>query len=69
MLALVVGTRPAVSPAMMLAHLQEFFGITEDWVSVHGTTLDDFIVQFNNNDDLERVLRTPSPAEAPFALW
>ncbi|CAD6336234.1 unnamed protein product [Miscanthus lutarioriparius] len=54
---------------MMLDHLREHFGITDDRVSVRWTRPDDFIVRFTNHEDLELVLRTPLPVGAPFALW
>lgn len=65
LLTLVVGTRPAVSPAMVRDHLAGFFGITEDRVSVRRTRPDDFIVRFERREDLELVLSTPHPAGAP----
>ena len=68
LLALVVGTRPVISPAMMLAYLRDHFDITDDWVSVWWTRPDDFIVHFSNQEDLDLVLRTPSPPGAPFVL-
>lgn len=68
MLALVLGTRPAVSPAMVLAHLEEHFCVAGDLVSVHRTRPNDFIVCFSRAEDLERVLRSPSPPVAPFVL-
>lgn len=68
LLALVVGTWPAVSPTMMLAYLHQHFGISEDRVTVRHTWSDDFIVRFTEQADLDRVLRTPSPESAPFAL-
>lgn len=37
LLAMVVGTRPPVSPAMVRAHLEEHFGISGDRVSIHRT--------------------------------
>lgn len=68
LLALVVGTRPAVTPAMMLDHLQELIGISADDATVRRTAPDDFIIRFRNGADLERVLHSPSPPNAPFAL-
>lgn len=68
LVALVLGTRPAVTPAMAREQLLEHFGISEDRVSVHRTRPDDFIAHFSNHEDLERVLNVPWPAAAPFAL-
>jgi hypothetical protein len=53
---------------MMMHHLREYFGIVDEHVSVRRTRPDDFIVRFSRREDLERVLATPSPEGAPFAL-
>lgn len=66
LLAMVVGTRPAVTPAMVRLHLLQYYGIAE--VSVWRTRPGDFIVRFTNLEDLDTVLGTPSPEGAPFAL-
>jgi len=68
LVALVVGTRPSVTPAMVLSCLHEFFGIAVGSVSVRRTAPDDFIARFDRADDLQLVLSTPWPAAAPFAL-
>jgi hypothetical protein len=68
LLALVLGTRPPVSPAMILHHLQEHYGIAADRVTVRRTRPDDFIVRFNRQEDLELVLANQRPAGAPFTL-
>jgi hypothetical protein len=68
LLALVLGTRPLVTPAMMLQHLHDHYGITEDRVTVRTTRPDDFIIRFSSQEDLERVLSTPEPAVAAFVL-
>jgi hypothetical protein len=47
LLALILGMWLAVTPAMMLHHLQEHFGIAGDQVTVRRTRPDDFIVQFS----------------------
>ncbi|CAD6221411.1 unnamed protein product [Miscanthus lutarioriparius] len=57
-----------VTPAKMLHHLHEHFGIAGEHVSVRRTRLDDFIVRFSHREDLEHVLRTPPPEGAPFDL-
>jgi hypothetical protein len=64
LLALVLGTRPLVSPAMVLDHLRDHFNIAEDLVSVRRTRPDDFIVRFSRREDLERVLAAPPPPGA-----
>ena len=43
LLAMVVGTRPAVTLAMVRAHLVEYFGVTEDHATVHRMRPDDYI--------------------------
>ncbi|CAD6336620.1 unnamed protein product [Miscanthus lutarioriparius] len=66
LLAMVVGTRPAVTPAMVRLHLLHYYGIAE--VSVRRARPDDFIMRFTNQEDLDAVLGTPSSEGAPFAL-
>lgn len=56
LLALVLGTRPAVTPAMMLQHLHVHYSITEERVSVRWTRPDDFLVRFSHQEDLDLVL-------------
>lgn len=68
LLALVLGTRPAVTPAAVTLHLAEFYGISEDRVSVCRTTPDDFIVRFRQVADLELVFNNQRPAGAPLIL-
>ncbi|XP_066337435.1 uncharacterized protein [Miscanthus floridulus] len=68
LLALVIGTRPLVTPAMAREHLAGFFGITDDRAMVCRTRPDDFIVRFTRQEDLELVVSTPHPARAPFTL-
>lgn len=68
LVTLVLGTRPPVSPAMVMACLSEYFGIGSDVVSVRRTAPDDFIVRFTRQEDLELVLGTPWPVAALFAL-
>jgi hypothetical protein len=53
---------------MVLAHLGEHFGVTEDRVTVHPTRTEDFIIRFSHREDLELVQGTPTPGGAPFAL-
>ncbi|CAD6234865.1 unnamed protein product [Miscanthus lutarioriparius] len=68
LLALLVGTRPVVTPTMVLDHLEEHFGIPDDRVSVRRTRPNDFIVRFSRREDLERVLSAAPPERAPFTL-
>jgi hypothetical protein len=68
LLALVLGTRPATTPAMMLQYLQDFYNVDGDSVTVRRTRPDDFIVRFTRREDLEHVLSSPPPVGAPFAL-
>ena len=56
LLALVLGTRPPVTPALLLQHLYDHYGFLEDRVMVRRTRPDDFIMRFSNQDDLQRVL-------------
>jgi hypothetical protein len=65
---MVVGTRPPVSTAMMRAHLSEVYGIAGDLFTVHRHPPEDFIVRFSRMEDLEIVLGTPTPDNAPFPL-
>lgn len=68
LVALVLGTRPAVTPAMVAEQLQLHFGIPDERVAVGRTSPDDFIARFSDAKDLERVLRSPWLTTAPFAL-
>ena len=68
LLALVLGNRPAVTPAAVLQQLEEFYGISGDHVTVSRTRPDDFIVRFGSEQDLRRVLDSPRPVGAAFTL-
>jgi len=68
LLALVLGTRPPVTPALLLQHLYDHYGVSEDRVTVWRTRPDDFIVWFSNQDDLQRVLDIQRPEGAAFTL-
>lgn len=68
LLALVLGKRPAVTPAAMVQCLQDFYNIDGETLIVRRTRPDDFIVRFTSVDDLERVLGSPTPEGAPFVL-
>jgi hypothetical protein len=66
LLALVLGTRPLVSPTMMLQHLSDHYGVDGDNVTVCRTRPDDFIIRFSRREDLDRALGSPEPQCAPF---
>ena len=70
LVALVGGTRPPVTPAMVREHLRDQFNIEDDVMSVLWHAPEDFIVRFRSRDDLERVLnsRPPPVAASPFVL-
>lgn len=68
LLALMLDTRPMVTPAMMLQHHHDNYDVMEDRVTMQRTRPDDFIVRFSNQEDLEWVLSTPELAAAPFVL-
>lgn len=68
LLAMVVGTRPAVTLAMVLEHLQQHFGIDGGAVLVRRTRPNDFIVRFVDRADLERVLASRPIDGEPFVL-
>lgn len=67
-LVLVLGTRPTVTPAAMLHYLQEFYGITEDRISIRRTKPNDFIVRFARQEDLDLVLNHLCLVGAPSTL-
>lgn len=52
LVALVLGTRPAVTPAAMVQYLYDHYGIPEDRISFWRTRPDDFLVRFTRQDDL-----------------
>lgn len=68
LLALVLRTRPPVTPAMMLQHLSDHYGVHGADVTVHRTRPDDFIVRFSRQEDLDHVLSSPEPQGAPFVV-
>lgn len=69
LLALVLGTRSAVTPAAMLHYLHDFYGIPEERVSVRQARPNDFIMRFGRQEDLDLVLNSECPTGAPFVLW
>lgn len=56
LVAVIAGTRPPVSLAMVRAFLAAEFGIED--ASVHRYEPEDFVVRFANRDDAERVLHS-----------
>jgi hypothetical protein len=68
LLALVLGTRPAMTLATMLHYHHEHYGIMEERVSVQRTRPNDFLVRFSHQEDLELILNNQRPGSAPFTL-
>lgn len=69
LVAMVGGTKPAVSLAMVRDYVRINFGIVDDAVSMLRHAPQDFIVRFRRREDLEAVLGTPVAREAaPFTL-
>ncbi|XP_066322578.1 uncharacterized protein [Miscanthus floridulus] len=68
LLALVVGTWPPVSPAMVRDHLRDCFSIGDNQASVRRFWPDDFIVRFSHREDLELVPGMPPQVGGPFSL-
>ena len=67
LVAMIGGTKPSVTPAMVREHLGSRFLIDDADMSVLRHAPEDFIVRFSRREDLERVLHTPSPEGAsPF---
>lgn len=56
LVAVVVGTRPLVSPAMVRTFLATHYGLDETSTTVHRHDPEDFIVRFSRREDLELVL-------------
>jgi hypothetical protein len=65
LVAVVAGTRPPVSPAMVQDYLAAQFGIDDAVVRRHDP--DDFVVRFSRREDLELVLHS-TVHEPPFRL-
>jgi hypothetical protein len=68
LVALVLGTRPAVTPAALVQYLYDHYSIPEDRISVRRTRPDDLLVRFSRQDDLHLVLDNQRPDGAPFFL-
>jgi hypothetical protein len=59
LVAMVGGTRPAVSPPMVAAYLLEHFDIRPGEAEVRRHDPEDFIVRFRRREDRDRVLAAP----------
>lgn len=68
LVALVLGTRPPVTTAIVRDQLVLHFGISVNQFTVHRTCPDDFIMRFSRAANLERVLVTPWPTRGPLRL-
>lgn len=68
LVALVGGTRPPVTPAMVREHPRVRFHVDDADMSVMRHAPEDFIVRFSRREDLERVLAAPPKGSAPFML-
>lgn len=68
LVALVGGTCPPVTPAMVRDHLRSRFHIDDAAMSVMRHEPEDFIVHFSHRVDLKWVLAAPSDDAAPFML-
>ncbi|CAD6246221.1 unnamed protein product [Miscanthus lutarioriparius] len=68
LVAMVGGNRPPVSPADVRRQLVSFYNLPADAFSVCRYAPEDFLVRFNNADDLEDVLQGPVPMGTPFYL-
>lgn len=67
LVAVVAGTRPPVSPAMVHAYLATQFGI--EGASVRRHDPEDFIVRFSSHEDMERVLHTRVHDPPFLVIW
>jgi hypothetical protein len=68
LVAMVVGTRSAVSPAQVLDYLSSHFQVVTSEVRVRRSRPDDFLLFFNDGAVADRVLHAPSPAAGVFSL-
>lgn len=68
LVALIGGTRPAVTTAMVHQHLRTTFGVADEAMIIRRHAPEDFLVRFTRREDLEAVLGTPSDNGAPFTL-
>lgn len=69
LVAMVGGTRPAVSTAMVSAYLFERFGITTLEADVRLHEPEDFVVRFRHRTDRDRVLAAPPGGHLLPLVW
>jgi hypothetical protein len=68
LVAMVGGTRPAVSPAQVLHYLASFYQVAEHQVVVCRSAPDDFILLFSDRVVADKVLLSNLPMGSPFVL-
>jgi hypothetical protein len=68
LVAVVGGTRPAVSPAQVLHYLTSFYQVAEHQVVVCRSAPDDFILLFLDRVVADKVLLSDLPMGSPFVL-
>lgn len=68
LVAMVGGTRPWVSPTDVCDLLVSFYHVPHDAFTISRYSPEDFLVYFNNTDDLMEVLHGPVPVATPFSL-
>lgn len=69
LVALIGGTRPPVSPAMVRRYLFDRFNISADEVDVRRHDPEDFIVRFTHRTDRDRVLAAPPMGALLPLIW
>jgi hypothetical protein len=68
LVALIAGTRPVISPAMLRQHQHDAFGILDDVVSVRCHEIEDFMIHISRREDLKIILSTQLRENAPFSF-
>lgn len=68
LVAMVGGSHPKVSIFQVGRLLEEFLNLIPEDFEVQGSQPDDFLVQFNTYEIVERILHSHLPAEVPFQL-
>ncbi|RLN09848.1 hypothetical protein C2845_PM11G18690 [Panicum miliaceum] len=68
LVAVVGGTRSSVSFLQVGMLLEEFFSVQHGEYTVHRFDPEDFLVEFSNAADADRVLHAHYPEDAPFCL-
>lgn len=69
LIAMVGGSRPSVSPAMVASFLFQRFSIVAKDADVRRHDPEDFVVWFQHRVDRDRVLASPPGRWGPFFLW